>query len=70
MKKGAAAATRKLTTVVVSKLLAIGIKEYSGIGAIIRSVVRNVLDPGTTVARYLDRNDHKPRNGYVDVRAF
>lgn len=70
LKKGAYAATNELVKAVVSRLLALGIREVSGIGTVIRSIVKNVLDPGSTVAEWLDSRDYKPRNGYVDVKAF
>nr|WP_083432098.1 hypothetical protein [Anaerococcus mediterraneensis] len=70
LKKGARVAVNELTKAVVLKLLAVGIKEVTGIGTIIRVVIKNVLDPGSTVAEWLDKRDHKPRNGFVDVKAF
>ncbi|MFL8951454.1 hypothetical protein [Helcococcus kunzii] len=70
LKKGARVAVNELTKAVVSKLWAVGIKEVTGIGTIIRVVIKNVLDPGSTVAEWLDKRDHKPRNGFVDVKAF
>lgn len=67
LKKGATYVTNLLVKKVVSKLLAIGIKEVTGVGTLIRTVVKNALDPGSTVARYLDRRDRYPRNGFVDI---
>ena len=64
---GATVAANTLAQAVTTQLLALGIKEVSGVGTIIRLVVKNVLDPGSTVAEYLDNNDALPGNGYVDV---
>ena len=63
-------ATNIKSKAVVSKLLALRIREVTGIGTIIRAVIKNVLDPGSTVAEWLDKRDHKPRNGFVDVKVF
>lgn len=51
----------------MAKLLAIGIKEVTGVGTLIRTIVQNVLDPGSTVASYYDRRDYYPRNGFVGI---
>ncbi|GAA0477107.1 hypothetical protein [Alkalibacterium indicireducens] len=59
--------TNLLVKKVVAKLLAIGIKEVTGVGTLIRTIVQNVLDPGSTVASYYDRRDYYPRNGFVDI---
>lgn len=40
------------------------------LSATIRTVIKNVLDPGSTVAEWLDKRDYKPRNGFVDVKGF
>lgn len=67
LKKGATYVTNLLVKKVVAKLLAIGIKEVTGVGTLIRRIVQNVLDPGSTVASYYDRRDYYPRNGFVDI---
>lgn len=67
---GATVAANTLAQAVTTQLLALGIKEVSGVGTVIRLVVQNVLDPGSTVAEYLDNNDVLPGNGYVDVALF
>ena len=67
---GATVAANTLAQAVTTQLLALGIKEVSGVGTVIRLVVQNVLDPGSTVAEYLDNNDALPGNGYVDVALF
>lgn len=69
-KLGATVAANTIAQAVTTQLLALGIKEVSGIGTVIRLVVKNVLDPGSTVAEYLDDNDAIPGNGYVDVALF
>lgn len=66
-KYGAKTAANMIAKKVTAKLLALGIKEASGLGTVIRHVVKNVLDPGDTVAEWLDSKDKRPRNGYVDV---
>lgn len=67
VKKGTTAATRILTRKVVSKLLALGIKEFSGLGTLMRSIIK-FTDPGLYIAKWLDRRDYMSNNGRVDVR--
>ena len=66
-KYGASVAANMLAKEVTARLLAIGIREVTGIGTVIRTVVKNVLDPGSTVADWLDNHDPNPGNGHVDV---
>ncbi len=69
LKVGVTEATNVIVSKVTSKLIALGIREVSGIGTVIRTVINQVIDPGSAVAEYLDNHDIFPRNGYVDVRA-
>lgn len=66
-KYGATAAANLIAKEVTAKLLALGIKELSGLGTVIRTIVKNVVDPGTTIAEWLDNRDVRPGNGYVDI---
>lgn len=66
-KYGTKAAANLIAKKVTTKLLAIGIKEVTGLGTVIRNVVKNVLDPGGAVAEWLDNKDPRPGNGCVDV---
>lgn len=39
----------------------------ASVGNVIGSFINNLLDPGTGLANYLDRNDRFGKNGYIEV---
>ncbi|WP_236686744.1 hypothetical protein, partial [Streptococcus phocae] len=57
MKHGAEYATRLIARKVVATLMTFGIRQVTGINSIISHVVKNVLDPGSTIAAWLDARD-------------
>lgn len=66
-KYGVNVATNMIAKEVTVKLLSLGIKELSGLGTVIRLVIKNVLDPGSTIASWIDKRDPRPGNGYIDI---
>lgn len=66
-KVGIGAAVDAIADKVIIALAAFGIKEVTGITAVIKDIVNNVLDPGSTIAKWLDKKDSKPGNGKVEI---
>lgn len=66
MRHGAQYATNLLARKVTSTLITFGIRQVTGINSIISHVVRNILDPGSTVARWMDSRDKIRNNGWVE----
>ncbi|MFS1519569.1 DNRLRE domain-containing protein [Bacillus sp. SCS-151] len=66
IKKGKKAAKRMFYKTVVSRLKAWGAKKLAfAVGAAVAFAL-NYADVGGAIARYLDKKDKKPRNGYID----
>lgn len=66
LKVGAKKAANTISKKVVATLFTFGIKKVSGIDTVISSIVKNILDPGTTVARWLDSKDKIKNNGWLE----
>jgi hypothetical protein len=66
LKLGAKKAAQTISTKVVATLFAFGIKKISGIDTVISSIVKNILDPGTTIAKWIDSKDKIKNNGYIE----
>lgn len=66
-KVGTKAAIQVVEKTVRNKLILFGIKQFSGISYVISTIVKNVLDPGTTIAKWLDAHDKRPNNGRCDI---
>ena len=66
MKHGAQYATNLIARKVVATLMTFGIKQVTGINSIVSHVVRNVLDPGSSIAAWLDARDKIKNNGWVE----
>lgn len=66
-KVGIGAAVDAIADKVIIALAAFGIKEVTGITAVIKDIVNNVLDPGSTIAKWLDKKDSKPGNGKFEI---
>ncbi|WP_270234442.1 hypothetical protein [Lactococcus garvieae] len=66
LKVGAKKAANTISKKVVATLFTFGIKKVSGIDTVISSIVKNILDPGTTVAKWLDSRDKIKNNGWLE----
>lgn len=66
-KVGIGAAVDAIADKVIIALLAFGIKDVTGITEVIKDIVNNVLDPGSTIAEWLDNKDSNPGNGKVEI---
>ncbi|HFI0796420.1 TPA: hypothetical protein ACGO8I_001747 [Streptococcus suis] len=66
MKHGAQYATNLIARKVVATLMSFGIRQVTGINSIISHVVKNVLDPGSFIASWLDARDKIKNNGWVE----
>lgn len=66
-KFGSKVAVATLTKAINNKLLWWGIKQYTGITAIIQTIVNFGYDPGTHIAKWLDSKDIRKNNGRVDI---
>lgn len=66
-KVGTKAAINALEKAIKNKLIWFGLKQVSGITPIISTIVRNVLDPGTAIAKWYDSKDIRPNNGHCDI---
>ena len=66
-KVGTKAAINVIEKAVKNKLIWFGLKQVSGITPVISTIVKNVLDPGTAVAKWYDSRDIRPNNGHCDI---
>lgn len=66
LKVAAKKAANTISKKVVATLFTFGIKKVSGIDTVISSIVKNILDPGTTVAKWLDSRDKIKNNGWLE----
>lgn len=68
LKVGAKKAANTISKKVVATLFTFGIKKVLGIDTVISSIVKNILDPGTTMAKWLDSRDKIKNNGWLEWR--
>lgn len=66
-KYGAKRAEQTLSRVLKDKLLKLGYKKGAAIGGVVGKIVNNFLDPGTTVAKYIDSKDKIKNNGWIEL---
>ncbi|MFK4878829.1 hypothetical protein ACI1UB_07280 [Lactococcus petauri] len=66
LKVGAKKSANTISKKFVATLFTFGIKKVSGIDTVISSIVKNILDPGTTVAKWLDSRDKIKNNGWLE----
>lgn len=66
LKVGVKKAANTISKKIVATLFTFGIKKVSGIDTVISSIVKNILDPGTTMAKWLDSRDKIKNNGWLE----
>jgi hypothetical protein len=65
-KAGVREAKKVFSKTIATKLKAWGLKNFAKILPVAAQYVLNVIDPGTAIAKYIDKNDVKPNNGQVN----
>ncbi|MDG6111204.1 hypothetical protein NF715_05210 [Lactococcus formosensis] len=66
LKVGVKKAANTISKKIIATLFTFGIKKVSGIDTVISSIVKNILDPGTTMAKWLDSRDKIKNNGWLE----
>lgn len=67
VKVGAKRASNAIAKSITSRLWAMGIKNVTGISTLTNNIIKNILDPGSAVASWLDSRDSSPNNGRVEI---
>ncbi|EGT4139241.1 hypothetical protein EQZ09_15735 [Clostridium perfringens] len=67
VKVGAKRASNAIAKSITSRLWAMGIKNVTGISTLTNNIIKNILDPGSAVASWLDSKDSSPNNCRVEI---
>lgn len=66
-KYGVAQATNMVTRKIAQKMTIWGLKQVSGLSLAVGTVIKNALDPGAYIARFIDSKDKIRNNGWFEL---